>query len=155
MILPHCLMRWKDKSVLLPDVNILVYAHREDSPHHAKSLIWLETLINSDEAFAMSELVLSGFLKIVTHPKVFSPPSSLEEALSFVEQIRSQSNCIIVTPQERHWDIFTHLCKHANAKGNLIPDAYHAALAIETGSEWISTDHDFSRFENLRWSTLL
>lgn len=138
----------------MPDVNILVYAHREDSPHHAKSLVWLEALINSDEAFAMSDLVLSGFLRIVTHPKVFNPPSSLEDALSFIEQIRSQSNCIIVTPQERHWDIFVNLCKQANAKGNLIPDAYHAALAIETGSEWVSTDLDFSRFENLRWSSL-
>jgi len=68
--------------MLLPDVNILVYAHREDSPHHKQSLKWLETLINSDEAFAMSELVLSGFLRIVTHPKIFNPPSKLKDALN-------------------------------------------------------------------------
>lgn len=139
--------------MLLPDVNILVYAHRQDSPHHRQSLQWLETLINSDEAFAMSELVLSGFLRIVTHPKIFNPPSKLKDALSFVNQIRSQTNCVIVAPHDRHWDIFTNLCKDANAKGNLIPDAYYAALAIETGSEWVTTDRDFSRFKGLRWSS--
>lgn len=138
--------------MLLPDVNILVYAHREDSLLHTKSLEWLESLINSDEAFAMSELVFSGFLRIVTHPKIFNPPSTLEDALSFTSQIRNQLNCITVSPQNRHWDIFTKLCVDANAKGNLIPDAYHAALAIETGSTWITTDRDFSRFSGLRWS---
>lgn len=136
----------------LPDVNILVYAHREDTEQHQQSLSWLEGRINSDEAFAMSELVLSGFLRLVTHPKIFNPPSKLEDALTFIEQIRCQANCVIITPQERHWSIFSKLCKHANAKGNLIPDAYHAALAIETGSEWITTDQDFSRFTGLKWS---
>ncbi|MCZ6667676.1 MAG: type II toxin-antitoxin system VapC family toxin [Gammaproteobacteria bacterium] len=139
--------------MLFPDVNILVYAHRKDSPHHTLSLEWLERLINSDEAFAMSELVLSGFLRIVTHPKIFNPPSSLTNALTFTDQIRNQANCVIVSPQDRHWGIFTQLCEKADAKGNLIPDAYLAALAIETGCEWITTDRDFSRFPGLRWST--
>lgn len=138
----------------LPDVNILVYAHREDTPQHKKSLAWLEERINSDEAFALSELVLSGFLRIVTHPKIFNPPSRLEDALTFVEQLKSHPNCVIVSPQERHWPLFVELCKQAQAKGNLIPDAYHAALAIETGSEWITTDQDFSRFEKLKWSSI-
>ena len=59
---------------------------------------------------------------------------------------------MIVVPQQRHWDIFRKLCEQVNARGNLIPDAYHAALAIESGSEWITMDHDFSRFPGLRWS---
>ncbi len=65
--------------MLLCDVNILVYAHREDATNHAEYLKWLTDLIHSDEAFAVSELVLSGFLRIVTHPKVFNPPSSLSD----------------------------------------------------------------------------
>lgn len=137
--------------MLLCDVNILVYAHREDAPNHATYRQWLETLINSDAAYAVSELVLSGFLRIVTHPKIFDPPSSLEDALAFVETLRAQPNCVVVSPQERHWDIFQKLCLSANAKGNLIPDAYHAALAIETGCEWITTDRGFSRYPGLRW----
>ncbi|MDP2832033.1 MAG: type II toxin-antitoxin system VapC family toxin [Pseudomonadota bacterium] len=139
--------------MLLCDVNILVYAHREDAPNHAAHRRWLEELINSDETFAVSELVLSGFLRIVTHPKIFDPPSPLEDALMFVEAIRAQPNCVVVSPQERHWDIFHKLCLSANAKGNLIPDAYHAALAIEAGCEWITTDRGFSRYPGLRWRT--
>lgn len=137
--------------MLLCDVNVLVYAHREDSPSHAAYLEWLENLINSDETFAVSELVLSGFLRIVTHPKIFNPPSSLDDALAFVDVIRQQPNCTVVSAGERHWDIFQKLCQSANARGNLIPDAYHAALALESGCEWITTDRGFSRYPGLRW----
>ena len=137
--------------MLLCDVNIFVYAHREDSEHHASYLEWLSNLINSDEAFAVSELVLSGFLRIVTHPKIFNPPSSLDDALEFINAIREQDNCRVVSPGERHWDIFQKLCKESNARGNLIPDAYHAALAIESGCEWITADRGFGRYQGLRW----
>ncbi|MEN8132521.1 MAG: type II toxin-antitoxin system VapC family toxin [Pseudomonadota bacterium] len=137
--------------MLLLDVNVLVYAHREDTANHKVYLDWLESLINSDEAFGLSELVLSGVIRIVTHPKVFSPPSSLGDVLSFVNTIREQPNCVVLAPGARHWDIFCKLCREAGAKGNLIPDAYLAALTIESGSEWITTDRDFSRFPDLRW----
>ncbi|PIV87886.1 MAG: VapC toxin family PIN domain ribonuclease [Hydrogenophilales bacterium CG17_big_fil_post_rev_8_21_14_2_50_63_12] len=139
--------------MLMCDVNVLVYAHREDSPNHSRYRQWLEDQINSDASFAVSELVLSGFLRIVTHPKIFDPPSAREDALEFVGAIRSQANCVVVSPQARHWDIFLKLCQVANAKGNLIPDAYHAALAIEAGCEWITTDRGFSRYPGLRWRT--
>ena len=139
--------------MLLCDVNILVYAHRQDSPKHAEYLEWLENLINSDQNYAVSELVLSGFLRIVTHPKIFNPPSTLEEALSFVCAIRDKENCKIIAADSKHWDIFQRLCQAANAKGNLIPDAYHAALAIESGSEWITSDRGFGRYPGLRWRT--
>ena len=141
--------------MLLCDVNVLVYAHREDAPNHQAYLQWLEDLLNSDETFAISELVLSGFLRIVTHPKIFDPPSTLPEALEFVNAIRAHPNCVVVAANKRHWDIFQKLCEEANAKGNLIPDAYHAALAIESGCEWITTDKGFSRYPGLRWRTPL
>jgi len=57
----------------------------------------------------------------------------------------------VVSPGERHWDIFTRLCKLADAKGNLVSDPFHAALAIESGAEWITTDRDFARFPGLLW----
>jgi toxin-antitoxin system PIN domain toxin len=137
--------------VILPDVNILVYAHREDTPNHAAYRDWLESVINSDQAYGMAELVLSGFLRVVTHPRVFEHPSGLDRALEFVASVRNQPNCVLVQPGTRHWAIFVQLCKAVDVKGNLVPDAYLAALAIESGSEWITTDRDFSRFPQLSW----
>jgi toxin-antitoxin system PIN domain toxin len=95
--------------------------------------------------------VLSAFLRIVTHPRVFSTPTPLERALEFAAALRGQPNAVPVEPGVRHWDIFTRLCSQADAKGNLVADAYFAALAIESGSEWITTDRDYSRFPGLRW----
>jgi hypothetical protein len=85
----------------------------------------------------------------VTHPKVCKRPSSIGDALAFVDQVRDQPNCVHVEPGPRHWDIFTRLCVEAGVKGNLVPDAYLAAMSIESGCEW--TDQDFSRFKGLRW----
>ena len=135
----------------LIDVNVLVYAHRRDSPDHDAHLRWLEDVINSDQAYGVSEHVLAGFLRVVTHPSVFDPPSSLNDALDFAIQLRAQPNAVNVGPGPRHWDIFTRLCQESGAMGNLIPDAFLAALAIETGSEWVTTDQGFSRFSGLRW----
>jgi toxin-antitoxin system PIN domain toxin len=137
--------------MILPDVNVLVYAHREDAPGHAAYRDWLEALINSNQAYGYSELVLSGFLRVVTHPRIFNPPTDLSTAFAFIDIIRSQPNAVPITPGSRYWGIFKTLCQVANAKGNLIPDAYLAALAIESGSEWVTTDRDYSRFPDLKW----
>ncbi len=137
--------------MLLIDVNIMVLAYREDAPDHDVFHRWLENLLSSDSAFGISSLVLSGFLRIVTHPRIFDPPSPLLDALEFAEVVRSQPHCVPVQPGPRHWQIFTRLCRESEARRNLIPDAYLAALAIESGCEWITTDRDFSRFPGLRW----
>ena len=137
--------------MVLPDVNVLVYAHREETAHHVTCRTWLEEVVNGDEAYAMSELVLSGFVRVVTHPKVFKRPSPIGDAMTFARQLREQPNCVGVQPGPRHWEIFARLCIETGVKGNLVPDAYLAALAIESGCEWVSTDRDFSRFRELRW----
>jgi uncharacterized protein len=137
--------------VILPDVNVLVYAHREDTAHHAACHAWLEAAMNADQAYGMAELVLSGFVRVVTHPRIFARPSMLDQALSFVADVRDQPHCVLVRPGPRHWSIFEHLCRVAQVKGNLVPDAYLAALAIESGCEYITTDRDFSRFPGLSW----
>jgi toxin-antitoxin system PIN domain toxin len=136
--------------VLLTDVNVLVYAYRSDTENHAAYRDWTEALINGREAYGVSELVLSGFLRIVTHPRIFLSPSPFEDALAFTEILRSQPNAVSVTPGPRHWGIFRALCQSAGTKGNLIADAYLAALAIESGCEWITTDRDYTRFPGLR-----
>lgn len=137
--------------MILPDVNVLVYAFREDVADHARYKKWLEERVNGDEAYGLADVVLSGFLRIVTHPRVFQSPTPTERALAFAVSLRGQPNCVVVAPGPRHWDIFIDLCKGAGARGNLIPDAFLAALAIETGSEWITTDRGFSRYPGLRW----
>jgi toxin-antitoxin system PIN domain toxin len=136
--------------VVLLDVNVLVYAHREDTQDHEAYLAWLENLVNSDQAYGLSDLVLSGFLRVATHPKVFTRPSTMGEALAFVQELRGQPNCSVIAPGSRHWEIFCRLCRAAAIKGNLVPDAYLAALALESGSEWITTDRDYHRFLGLR-----
>jgi uncharacterized protein len=137
--------------MLVPDVNVLIYAHRRDASDHKRHLAWLEGMINGDAAYGLVDLVLSGFVRIVTHPRVFSPPSALDDALAFADALRSRPNCVAVAPGPRHWGLFVTLCRRAGAKGNLVPDAYLAALAIESGSEWVTTDRGFARFPGLRW----
>jgi hypothetical protein len=132
-------------------VNVLVYAFHEGAPTHAAHRAWLEGVLAADEPFGVSDLVLSGFVRVATHPRVFDPPAPVEEALAFANALRAQPNAVSVAPGARHWPIFERLCRDAGARGNLVPDAYLAALAIETGSELITTDRDFSRFAGLRW----
>jgi uncharacterized protein len=95
--------------------------------------------------------VLSGFLRVVTHPRVFRIPTPLERALEFASALRDQPNAVAVSPGPRHWAIFERLCRDAAARGNLVPDAYLAALAIERGCEWVTLDRDYARFAGLRW----
>jgi uncharacterized protein len=137
--------------MILIDVNVLVYAFREDAPNHDAFRHWLEEQLDGDSVFGVSELALSGFLRIVTHPRIFDPPTPLETAVEYADTLRSQPNCIVVSPGPRHWAVFIRLCRMAGARGNLIPDAYFAALAIESGNEFVTTDRDYSRFQGLRW----
>ena len=137
--------------MLLLDVNVWVYAHREDAPRHNLFKSFVENLLNNNNPYGVSTLVMSGFLRVVTHPKVFVPPTPLEIALQFADKITYHSDAVIVSPGSRHWDIFVDLCRNVDAKGNLVPDAYLAALAIESGNTWITTDRDYSRFSGLDW----
>jgi uncharacterized protein len=136
--------------VIVTDVNVLVYAYRAEALHHECYRRWLEMVANGDEAFALSDGVLSGFVRVVTHPRIFRPPSPIEHALGFAEDLLGQPNCVMIRPGPRHWGLFTRLCRESGAKGNLVPDAYLAALAIEAGCELITTDRDFARFKGLR-----
>ena len=136
--------------MLLVDVNVLLYAYWDGAEEHAAYRAWLHDVLSSDEAFGLSELVLSSFVRIATSPRIFTPPASLREALAFVEKLRERPNAVTVSPGPRHWEIFRRLCTAAGAKGSLVADAYLAALAVESGSEWVTTDRDFSRFPGLK-----
>jgi len=137
--------------VILTDVNVLIYAHREDAADHRRFRNWMEDVVAGPEAFGVSDLILSGFVRVVSHPKIFHPPTPLSRALEFCEFLRDRPNAVLITPGDRHWEIFTTFCANAHARGDLIADAFLAALAVESGCEWITTDRDYSRFAGLRW----
>jgi toxin-antitoxin system PIN domain toxin len=136
--------------VLLPDVNVLVYAHRAESPDHERYADWVLQLARGTEPFGLSELGCSAFVRIVTNPKIWDEPTTLEDALGFIEQLRRRSNARPLTHGPTSWDIFAALCREAKARGKLVADAYHAALAVEHGCEFVTADGDFARFAGLR-----
>ena len=136
--------------MILMDVNVLVYAHREDAKDHREYRDWLESVVNSTTVYGFSELVLSGYIRVVTHPKVFESPSSVDVAIAFAQQIRSAANAVCLAPGRNHWDIFLQCAQSISAQGNDIPDAYHAALALEWDCDWVTTDKGFRRFKGLR-----
>lgn len=138
--------------MILPDVNVLVYAHRLDTPEHRVYADWLTGVATGDARFACSELVLSGFVRIVTNRRVFPEPTPVDVALAFCSALLDRPACVMVRPGPRHWSIFADLCRASRATGKLVADAYHAALAIEHGCEFVSTDADFARFPGLRWA---
>lgn len=135
----------------LLDVNVLVYAHRADVERHDDYRRWIEQLWASGVSYGVSDLVLSGCLRVLTHPRVFDPPSSLETALAFIEQVGHHPNGLRLQPGQRYWRVFRDLVNRCGARGNVVPDAYLAALAIEHGAEFVTTDRGFARFPGLRW----
>ena len=138
--------------MLLLDVNVCVYAIREDSsPDHEAYRTWVESVLTGDEPVGLSELVLSGVIRLVTNHRVFRQPSSTVQALDACRTLRSAPAAIPLGPGPRHWDIFDSLCAEVGARANTVPDAYHAALAIENGATWITTDRAFAQFPGLRW----
>ena len=137
--------------MILPDVNVLVHAFRSDSSNHDTCRAWLDGVVNGDARYGMAPQILSGVVRITTHPKVFAEPSTLDEVFRFCDILLAQSHCVVIQPGERHWEIFSRLCTEADARGNLAPDAWFAALTIESGCEWITFDRDYARFPGLRW----
>jgi toxin-antitoxin system PIN domain toxin len=137
--------------LILPDVNVLTYAFRVDSADHSQYKNWLTELVNGDAAYGIAPQVLSSLARICTHPRIYREPSTIEEALAFCNVLLEAPNATVISPQDRHWSIFQTLCARSKATGNLVPDAWLAALAIEAGCEWITTDGDFARFEGLTW----
>ncbi len=138
--------------MLLPDVNVLVYAHRRDgSSDHARYAAWLTDLATGPEPFALSTLGVAGLVRVVTNPRIFDPASTLDEAFGFVRELTARPTARVVAPGAEHLSIFEELCRESGAAGKLVADAQHAAVAIEHGCTLVTTDSDFARFPGLRW----
>jgi uncharacterized protein len=137
--------------VILPDVNVLIYAFREDAPQHAVCRPWLVEVLSRDSRFGLSPLTLAAVVRITTGPS-YTNPSSIEEAFKFCDYLLNQPHCHVVVPGDRHWEIFRRLCQETNTRGPRVTDAWFAALAIEWGCEWITLDRDYARFPGLKSS---
>ena len=137
--------------MMLVDTNVMIYAHRRDVDRHLEYRAWMEALIAGPEPYAVSDMALNGLIRVVTNQRIYKNATPIQVALSFAETIRGQPHAHVVSPGAQFWAIFRDLCLKAGASGKLVPDAYLAALAIEHGCEFVSTDRDFRRFPGLRW----
>lgn len=137
--------------MLIPDVNILVGAFRQDSADHPRTRGWLERTLREGETVGLSTAVATATVRILTHPRIFVNPDSLSDAIGHIDLLRQNSAVQDLAPGPRHWEIFARLCGDADARGALAADAAHAAIAIEHGGTWVTLDRDFARFPGLRW----
>jgi toxin-antitoxin system PIN domain toxin len=142
----------------MPDVNVLVYAHRSDEPVHEFYRQWLEDTLSSSTPLALSALAAGGFLRVVTNAKVYATPTPVETALAALDAISSHPNCVYVgTGSEEHLERLATLCRAVSATGKRAADAQHAAVAMGAGACWVTRDRDFRIFEGhgLRWRHLV
>ena len=138
-----------------PDVNVLVSAFREDAVHHERCRRWLVEALSSRDRVGLFELVLSGVFRVLTHPRIFHPPTPGAAAIAFLDALLAQPVSTTLRPGGAHWRIFRGMSETLQLTGNRIPDAYHAALAIEHGCEWVTLDRGFSAYPGLRLINLL
>ncbi len=137
--------------MIVPDVNLLLYAYNDGSPFHDPARRWWEDLINGGERVGVPWVVATGFVRLITHPKVLTRPAAPRQAVDFVREWFRFPHVSPINPSADH---ITHLRRNLDAAGvgaNLVTDAHIASLAMEYQAEVHSNDTDFSRFPGLRW----
>ena len=137
--------------MIVPDLNLLVYAHSEGTPLHRPARRWWENLLNGSERIGISWLVAAGFVRLITHPRVLVHPASPEQAVDYAAEWFGSPNVSPLNPGAQHLVILRRALAAAGVGGNLVTDAHIAALAIEHQAEIHSNDADFARFPGLRW----
>ncbi|MCX6879303.1 MAG: PIN domain-containing protein [Verrucomicrobia bacterium] len=139
--------------MILFDVNVLIYAHREDQVDHHFFRQKVEAVVRQEFPFGMSPLVAAGFVRIVTHPRFPNGPTPLAQALAVVDSLMQSPNAHWIAPGNRHWELLATLCRATLATGKSVADAQHAAIAVEHACTWVSRDRDFFKFvaEGLRF----
>ena len=137
--------------MLVPDVNILVYAFRTDSVEHDVYRAWLTDALAADR-IGLTDTIVSGFVRIVTHPRIYADPTPAAAAASFVRHLADAPRTGWLRSGAAAWDAFEELTATDHAiRGNLVPDAYIAALCIANGARLATRDRGFARFPGLRW----
>jgi uncharacterized protein len=137
--------------VILPDLNLVIYAHNVGAPDHDAARVWWEDLLNGTEVVVIPWVVVLGFVRLMTHRSVLVKPLTPVEAIAFVRTWFAQPNVEHIDPGSQHLDVLEQLLSAVGTAGNLTTDAHLAALAIEHQCELHSNDTDFTRFPGLRW----
>ena len=151
--MPRCWMP-RTTTVLLPDVNVLLAGFRTDHVHHRQARAFLEDARSRPATLAVSDVALTSLVRLGTNPRVFVHPDTVNAMLDYVDRLLDPP-AQIITAGPRHWPRFAALCRELNLRGNLVPDAYLAALALEHRAELVTFDRGFGRYPRLRWRCLL
>lgn len=137
--------------MIIPDINILIYAINKDYKYNIQAKRWLEKIISGDEPVGLSWIIILGFLRIITNGKIVNKPLDINTAFGIIDEWLTFPAVRIIHPTDNHWNIFKELLSPLSTAGNLTSDAHLAALAIEHSGCIYSTDNDFGRFRGLRW----
>jgi hypothetical protein len=137
--------------MLLPDINLLLYAHNPHAAHHQKAFDWWNQCLAGNEGVALAWVVVLGFVRVATHPKVFERPMPVADATERVAEWLTLPHVHLVHPAQTHFQTWSSLLQQIGTAGNLTTDAHLAALAIERGLILQTTDADFARFRGLKW----
>lgn len=131
------------------DVNLWVYAFRGDSPLHGRVRTLLTESLDRREPFLFCPNVAASFLRLVTNPRIFIEPSDVREAWAFIDYLESHPAAVFAEADAMSFGIFKHLCLVAGARGNLVPDALLAALALRHDATLVTADAGMRRWEGV------
>ncbi len=137
--------------MIVPDINLLLYATIDAFPEHAAARGWWEERLNGEAEIGLAGPALFGYVRIATNPRVFDSPLPVEDCLAHVETWLACAHVNFLLPGPRHLEIAFRLLRELGVAANLTTDVQLAALAIEYQAELHSNDADFSRFPQLRW----
>ena len=138
--------------MIIPDINLLVYAYNSDAPHHPRARTWWETTLSSTRPVGLPWVAMLGYLRLMTSRSVLIDPYAPGEAIAHIRSWLERPNVLVLGPGSRHLDLVEDLMTAAHASGQHTTDVHLAALAIEHQAELCSNDSDFARFPGLRWS---
>jgi len=137
--------------LILPDVNLLVYAVDETSSFHEAANTWLDTALSSTDPVGFCYPTMLGFVRLATNRRIFANPLGLDDATGYVDGWLQQPNATVLVPTPGHWPLVKDILISSGTAGNLTTDAHIAALAVEHGYTVYSNDTDFARFQNVKW----
>jgi uncharacterized protein len=138
--------------VILPDVNVLVYAYRREAQNHTTYASWLTAVVGGQDELALADHCLTGFLRIVTSPRILAEPAPTSDALRFIDRLRAAPRGRPLTATSATWDVLeANVSQDKGIRGNLVPDAYLAALAVSHGCRLATADRGFARFPGLNF----